>query len=418
MCRVTIRQMMTSTYRQARRGVAALFLGLSIASGPAAAQGLFDPAIRVNDRIITNFELDQRALFLTLLNAGPNPRELALNQLITERLQLDAAAFDGIGVPERAVIAAQEEFAARGEFSREELIEALEGQGVEEGTFRDFVRSGLVWREVVRARFGPRAQVTDQQIDRALATIPSQGGIRVLVSEIFLPAGTPQTEAASRRRADRLVELPDEDAFSAAARRFSVAPSRFQGGEVDWRPIEALPPEAAEQITRLQPGQITRPVQVGENLALFQLRDREDVAEGSVEIVSADYAEFLIPGGRSPEALAEAARVRQDVESCADLYEVALGLPENRLTRQTIRLTDLAPDVAQEIEGLDANEISTGLTRGGNLVVLMLCGRTVRDSGAVDRDLARRFLVNQRLETFAAGFLNELRTAAEIEILE
>ena len=401
-----------------RRVLGAMALALAIAPGAAAAQGLFDPAVRINDRIITNFELDQRTLFLTLLNAGPNPRDLARNQLISERLQLDAAAAAGIDVPEQAIISAQEEFAARGEFTREELIEALADQGVEEGTFRDFLRSGLVWREVVRAQFGPRAQVTDDQVDRALATIPSQGGTRILVSEIFLPAGTPQTEAASRGRAERLVTLTDEDAFSAAARRFSVAASRFQGGQVDWRPLEALPPEAAAQITQLQPGQVTRPVLIGERLALFQLRDREDVAAGSVEIVSADYAEFLIPGGRSREALAEAARVRRDVDSCADLNQVALGLPEDRLTRQTIRLTDLPADVAREIEGLDDNEISTALTRGGNLVVLMLCGRTVRESGAVDRDLARRFLVNQRLETFASGFLNELRTAAEIEILE
>lgn len=401
-----------------RRLLGALALALAVSQGPATAQGLFDPVVRINDRVITVYELEQRTLFLTLLNAGPNPRDLALDQLIRERLQLDAAAEVGIALPEQAIIDAQEDFAARGGFSREELVEALAAQGVEEGTFRDFLRSGLVWREVVRGRFGPRAEVSDEQVDRALATVPSQGGIRVLVSEIFLPAGTPQTEAASRGRAEDLVTLTDEDAFSAAARRFSVASSRFNGGQVDWRPLEALPPEAAEQITRLQPGQVTRPVLLGDTLALFQLRDREDVEAGSVEIVSADYAEFLIPGGRSAEALAEAARIRHEVESCDDLNTVAFGLPENRLTRQTVRLTELPADVAGEIEGLDANEISTGLTRGGNLVVLMLCGRTVRESGAVDRDLARRFLVNQRLETFSAGFLNELRTAAEIEILE
>ena len=34
----------------------------------AAAQGLFAPAITVNDQVITGYELDQRARMLTLLN--------------------------------------------------------------------------------------------------------------------------------------------------------------------------------------------------------------------------------------------------------------------------------------------------------------------------------------------------------------
>lgn len=390
---------------------------LALATLPASAQNPFEALFRVNGEPITRFDLQQRTLFLTLLNAGPDAPRIAQEQLINERLQTQAAAREGVTVPEEAIVAAQANFAAQGQFDRETFIIALAEQGVEENTFRDLVTSGILWRETVAARFGPRAEVTEEEIDRALAQVPSRGGVRVLLSEIILPAADPDSERASRVRADRLRGLTDADEFAAAARQFSVAPSRLVGGDIEWRAVEDLPPEVGEALRGIAPGQVTRPVALPNAIALFRLRDREEVPQGSIEIVSADYAEFLIPGGRSPEALAEAARIGRQVRTCDDLYGVARGQPSDRLRRQTVRLSALPGDVAREIALLDENEVSTNLTRGGNLVFLMLCQRTVRESTAVDRAQVRQVLTGQRLETFAAGFLNELRLAAEIEDL-
>jgi peptidyl-prolyl cis-trans isomerase SurA len=164
-------------------------------------------------------------------------------------------------------------------------------------------------------------------------------------------------------------------------------------------------------------GRVTRPIRLPNSVALFLVRGREEVREGSIEIVSADYAVYLIPGGRSPQALARAAQIEQSVRTCDDLYGVAVGQPAGVLTRQTVRLSELPADISREISLLDQYEVSTNLTRGENLVFLMLCERTVRDSTAVDRAQVRQLLTAQRLETFATGWLNELRLAAQIEEL-
>ncbi|HAV09469.1 MAG TPA: peptidylprolyl isomerase, partial [Rhodobacteraceae bacterium] len=57
----------------------------------ATAQGLFSPAYIVNDKIVTNFEIDQRAKLLTMLRAPGDPAKVAREQLIEERLKLEAA---------------------------------------------------------------------------------------------------------------------------------------------------------------------------------------------------------------------------------------------------------------------------------------------------------------------------------------
>jgi peptidyl-prolyl cis-trans isomerase SurA len=405
-----------TTRRLLFAGLAALVLGLGALAGPAVAQNPFEPVYRINGSVITRYELQQRTLFLTLLNA-PSPEQLARDQLVNERLQQQAAALEGVTVPEEEIIAAQSAFAAQGQFDRETFITALGEQGVEEGTFRDFVATGLLWRAAVSQRFRPRAEVTEQEIDRALAQTPSRGGERVLMREILLPAPDPDSEAASLARAQRLSQITDEVEFAAAARQFSSAPSSLQGGEINWRATADLPPEIQEALRGLPAGRTTRPIRLPTSIALFYLRDREEVREGSIEIVSADYAIYLIPGGRSPDALARAAQIAREVRTCDDLYGVALGQPAGVLTRQTVRISELPSDVAREISGLDQYEVSTNLTRGGNLAFLMLCERTVRESTAVDRAAVRQLLTGQRLETFAAGWLNELRLAAQIEEL-
>jgi peptidyl-prolyl cis-trans isomerase SurA len=405
-----------TTRRLLFAGLAALVLGLGALAGPVAAQNPFEPVYRINGSVITRFELQQRTLFLTLLNA-PSPEQLARDQLVNERLQQQAAALEGVTVPEEEIIAAQTAFAAQGQFDRETFITALGEQGVDEGTFRDFVATGLLWRAAVSQRFRPRAEVTEQEIDRALAQTPSRGGERVLMREILLPAPDPDSEAASLARAQRLSQITDEVEFAAAARQFSSAPSSLQGGEINWRATADLPPEIQEALRGLPAGRTTRPIRLPTSIALFYLRDREEVREGSIEIVSADYAIYLIPGGRSPDALARAAQIAREVRTCDDLYGVALGQPAGVLTRQTVRISELPSDVAREISGLDQYEVSTNLTRGGNLAFLMLCERTVRESTAVDRAAVRQLLTGQRLETFAAGWLNELRLAAQIEEL-
>ena len=115
---------------------------------PAAslAQGAFSPVAKVNDRVITGFELEQRILLNQLLRAPGDLDELSLEQLIDDRLRLDAAQAAGVSISEEAVDAGMEEFASRAQLTKDEFVAAIGQAGVEEATFRDFVRAGAAWR--------------------------------------------------------------------------------------------------------------------------------------------------------------------------------------------------------------------------------------------------------------------------------
>lgn len=397
----------------------AIFLGLSLALAPITAHcGPFDPVARVNGQVITQYELDQRVLFLRAMNIPGDLGEDALDRLVNERLQSDAAQRAGVSIGENDVLDGMEEFAARSGMSAEQFLEAIGRAEISKESFADFVRAGLAWRGLVRGLFSSRAQISDAEVDRAVALGSFGSGARILVSEIFLPADTPERQAAARQLAEEISRFRTASEFAAAARRYSVAPSARQGGQQDWVPIESLPEAYRNQILSLSPGQITEPIPLPNAIAVFQLHSIEESGRPEEEALSVDYASYMIPGGLSERAWAKAEDIMAQVDSCDDLYGIAAGQPEDRLRREVVPTAGLRGDIAAALEGLDENEVSVSLVSedGRMLVFLMLCGRTFAATQEVDREAIRQGLFNQRLASYAESYLAELRAQAVIEI--
>lgn len=411
-----------------------LWLLTALMAMPAAAQGLFETAITVNDTAITRYEIDQRARFLTLLRAPGIPEEEAREGLIEDRLRLSETRRAGITPSPEEVRDGMEEFATRANMDADQFIAAIGQAGVASETFRDFVAAGLAWRTYVRGLFGPRAQVTEAEVDRALSQgTNGRGSVRVLLSEIIVPAQGPEADrnqALIQRLSDTITT---EGAFAAAARRFSAAQTRGRGGRLEWLPIGQLPPALRASILVLAPGEVTDPINLGPGIGIFQLRALEETDGAAPETLALEYVSVLIPGGQTAAARAEAQTLRDSYDTCDDLYKPAQSLPPEYFSRTTLAAAEVPGDIALELAKLDDNEVSTALTRQGGdfLLYLMLCGRTLDaglddageprldENGAPvpqvdDRDQVRQRLFNQRLASYADSFLEELRADAII----
>ncbi|MFZ7090398.1 peptidylprolyl isomerase [Primorskyibacter sp. 2E233] len=402
------------------RFLARLATAVTLAIAPVGAvqvqaQGLFSPAIIVNDLVITGYELQQRAEMLRLLNAPGDLQKLAREQLIDDRLRLQASFEAGVRPSGEEILEGMSEFAERANLSRDEFIKVLEANNVSAETFRDFVKAGLAWRMLVRQRFAGRATVSEDEVDRALAADGSGSSVRVLLSEIIMPM-PPQQEETVRARAARISQMTSTSEFSAEARRYSATPSRGNGGRLPWRDIKELPPVLQPLVLALKPGEVTDPLPIPNAIALFQLRDIEETGYSAPEISSIDYAAYYMPGGRSEETLAKARVLQGRVDRCDDLYGIAKGQPAEVLERGTLPPAEIPTDIAYELSKLDAGEVSTALTRanGQTLVFLMLCGRTNKIAEDVDRQEFTLGLRNRRLTALADGYLAQLRADSRI----
>ena len=403
----------------ARSGRAALlacaFAAASLAPTAAPAQWLA-PVAQVDGMVVTGYELDQRTRFLTMLRAPGDVRALALDQLVNERLQTRAAEAAGVTVDDEAIRAGIEEFAARGNLSGDQFLQLVAQGGIAPQTIRDFVGAGLIWREYVRATFLPRVSISQAEIDAAMAEVVPEPGLRVLLSEIALPATDPATRRASEKRADRLVGL-DEPAFRDAATRFSIAKSRNDGGELSWTDVGELPPAVGAAVRGLQPGATTRPIPVEDEIRVYFLRDRDEVTGGTPATV-VDYAALLLAGGMNQSNTAAANKIRAEITSCDQLYDVARGLPPEQLIREEMRESAVPAPFGPELALLDPGEISTRLTTSnGAMVVLMLCQRGNELTKSTTEEAVGAQLRNQRVNAMAQAFIDEARANATIEIL-
>ena len=394
--------------------VATLALGASLA--PATAQNLFEPVAKVNNEAVTAYERNQRMAFMTLLRAPGDVRELVMDQLINEKLQLAEAERLGVEPDPEAVRQGMEEFASRGNLSVEQFLEMIAQAGIAAETFRDFVTAGITWREVARELFLEKVTITESEIDRAYAEAEPTPGQKFLLTEIVLPASSAASLKASRMRAERLAQIQTADEFSDAAKRFSIAPTRLNNGERDWVDLQALPAPVQAAIRNVGEGATSRPVVLGEDgVAVYFVRDRETVRTTNVGTLI-DYAAFFIPGGRAQAALAEAAEIRAEVQVCDDLYPIARGLPTEQLVREEIPSGAVPANYKAELDNMDPGEISTNLTTSsGSLVVLMLCNRRNDVPDSVSRTQVAESLRNQRIGALANDYLAELRANAVIE---
>ncbi|SMX35035.1 Chaperone SurA precursor [Ruegeria arenilitoris] len=387
---------------------------LTVAPQQAPAQSLFSPAIRVNQDIVTWYELDQRQRFLEILGIPGSSESEVREALIDERLRKQAMREAGIQPTPEDIQVAIDEFASRGQLSPDQFLKALADAGIDRETVRDYVSSQLAWRDYVSARFISQARPTDDEIDRAMGQTGG-GGLQVLLSEIIIPVNA-QTLAQAEALADEIARVETIDAFSAAATQYSAAPTRENGGRLDWLNVTNLPPALQPVILGLKNGEVTAPLSLPNAVALFQMRGLREVAASTPRFSKIDYAAYYLSGGLSPDTLQRAAELKEKVDTCDDLYGIAKGQPPEVLDRVSASPPEIPRDIALEIAKLDPNEVSTTLTRnnGQTLVFLMLCNRT-RDLGEdTSREDVANALTQQRLQAFANSLVEQLRADATI----
>ena len=394
--------------------VAAALVALSPAlpgapDGAASAQNLFAPRLYVNDKAITEYEVMQRALFMRVLNAPGDLETEALKALVEDRLRADEAERLGLKVTDKEVMDGMNEFASRANMTAEQLVGELQKVGIAPETYRDFVTAGLLWRKAVRARFTGMITVSDADVDKALAASARPRALKVLLSELVIPAQQGREQAAMDLANRLSQEIDSEGEFAAAARRHSGAPTAGGGGRLNWMPLSNLPPAIAGQILGLGAGDVSKPISVPGAVVLFQLRgvERDETAE-PID-VQVEWSEFLVP-----DDPAEIARIVAENHRCLDLMDDARGLPAEQLTQHKAPMSEVPGNIALELAKLDPGEISSALGGPGGRKLVMLCSRQAVMDPEPNRDQIREQILNQKLDGLAAGYLEELRAAAFI----
>ncbi len=148
--------------------VAMLALCLSAA---VPAEGELKIVVLVNDEPISAYDVVQRVRFIsatTRQKATEQLRKQVIDDLISERIQLQEAKKLTIAVAEKEIDASMGRLAQGSKMSAQQMQEALKQLGVSPSTFRTRLKAMIAWRAVIRRKFRRQIAVSQAEVDKAM----------------------------------------------------------------------------------------------------------------------------------------------------------------------------------------------------------------------------------------------------------
>jgi peptidyl-prolyl cis-trans isomerase SurA len=399
----------------------------------------------VNDYPITQYDVNQRAKLFIVTSGIQNPgaqqleqiRQQVLRALEDETLQLQEATKLKITVLKTDVDGAIAQVAMDNGMSAQQLEQTLTQQGVSMTTFRSSLTAQIAWQRLVGARYGGQVNVTDEQVDAAIARL-EEGADKPQfhVGEIFLSVDNPQDEAEVRQEAEQIAQQIGLGAvFPTVARQFSRAPSAASGGNIGWVQQGQLSPELDKVLSEMQPGQITKPIRAEGGYYILMLADRREPV-GTEEVQAPPppdpaagiplYRILLQLSPDSPPALrqqavtfAEQLRGSGAIRTCADIKPIvdqSQGLLSFDLG--VMKPADLAPEFAKAILETPPGGVSAPTPSDAGVELFVRCDpapRRVVAQKIPTREEMRQQMLDQRLGVYSLTYLRNLRRDGVVE---
>ena len=386
-----------------------IFLCLyAFSESKAQANFLLAAKIQVNNSVITQFELDQRAKFLGALKFTGNHSELAQTQLIEERLKQSEAQKLNISASDFEIEEALKRFASRANLTVKEFNKELKRLEIYPDTFRSYVETEVIWQKLVNKKFGAQSSVSNLQLQRAKSISKFEDTIQVLLTEIIIPFSK-DDRSEKENLANLLKQIKSTEEFSNAAQKYSKAPTATVGGRVKWQNFDRLPGIIKPLILGLSPGQVTEPIMLTKAIALFQLRD---IREIKIDRTQLELLDFI----KVKSDLKYLSFVQDNFHNCSDLEAIIGGQTKVTLTRKKLLSDEIPNTLVPVLDNLDQNESEIIVADGQSQLVIM-CERNYQlnsTTQTIEKD--KNLLQANRLKHLARSFLETLKDNARIVV--
>jgi len=393
------------------------------------AQEVFTAVAVVNDEVISRLDFEARLRIALLASGLPETQETinqisgpVLRQLIDERLQRQEARRLSIDVTEQEMEQGLAEMAERNGMTRDQFVNLLESNGAPVSSIRDQIRASISWNKLLGARVVPDVQVSEEEIDQTVERLASQGNqVRVRLAEIFLPFGGTTGQEEARELAERLLsQLAQGTNFQQLAVQFSQAPTAAAGGDTGFIAEAQLPPDLAEVVADMRPGELAGPVPTVNGYYIIAVIDREQSGPGGGDAASGDLRLtqilFDVEPGQEEAVLQRAEQATAGVNSCeaANALAAEIGVGGSGDIGE-VRLGNLPRELREMALNLPIGAASQPIFTGDSVLVLFVCERDI-EAGGVDRQFVSESMRRERIDMLGARYMRDLRRAANIDI--
>jgi len=424
---------------------AALMVGVSQAApvNPAPMQRSSQPQTLdrivavVNDGVITQNQLNSRVRSATSqlhrqkVQLPPQEilRQQVLDQMITERAQVQTAKEAGIQVDDSDLEQALVRVATNQKMTPQQMRQVVEKDGIAWPDFREEIRSQMMIARVREREVDARVNVSPGEVDNFLANQAATGsGEEVHLAHIIIriPEGaSPETLNKLRLKAVSIDEQAKSGRdFGQLAATYSESNDAMQGGDLGFRPLDSLPQVMSSAIANLKPGQVSDVVRSPSGFHIVKLIARK--GGSALPQIQQTHARHILIKVTEVTSEAEArqkinqvhSRLKngEDFAALAKLYSQD-GSAQKGGDLGWLYPGDTVPAFDQAMNALKIGEISNPVqSQFGFHIIQVLERRTTDVSQERQRQRATMALRQRKLEEANQEWIRQVRDRAYVEI--
>ena len=391
----------------------------------------------VNDGVITQNQLNARVRSATMqlhrqkvqLPPADILRQQVLDQMVTERAQVQAAKEAGIQVDDAELEQALIRVAANQKMTPQQMRQTVEKDGVTWLEFREEIRNQMMIARVREREVDAKINVSPGEVDNFLANQGAAGaGEEVHIAHIVIriPEGaSPETLNKLRMKAVSI----DEQAragrdFAQLAATYSESNDALQGGDLGFRPVDSLPQVMISAIANLKPGQVSDVVRSPSGFHIVKLIARK--GGSALPQVQQTHARHILIKVTEVTSEAEArqkiGQVHSRLKSGEDFAALAKLYSQDGSAQKGGDLGwlypgDTVPAFDQAMNALKVGEISNPVqTQFGFHIIQVLERRTTDVSQERQRQRATMALRQRKMEEANQEWVRQVRDRAYVEI--
>jgi peptidyl-prolyl cis-trans isomerase SurA len=424
----------TSMEKQlSKLGIKAPLLSAIMLAGAAMSQPAYaaDDVQRiiavVNDAVVSDYDISERVGLIMATTGDVSSEEQfkqlrtnVLEMLVDEALQLQEAFEKELPLEMESVEQRYAQLAASNNVSVEQFDASLEQMGASKISILSQMRAALAWEEVVDSQLRPFLAISETEVNSYQDRMTqNKGAPEYRIAEIFLSVKSSDREAETLQTAERLKEQVRAGAnFAEVARQFSETPTGAAGGDMGWMLAEQVNASIREAVVSMPEGGLVGPIRSSGGYALYTLIDKRRVMMADMDQTKLNLQQIVVPlNDRNPNELAAA--IQGDtgrISRCKDIpaFATMVGARDYGSLGE-LKLGDLPRELKTLVEPVKVGHATPPVKMGGDMRVLIVCGRTDPEFYEPSYVEIEDFLTNQRLAMMSRRYMRDLRRDAIID---
>lgn len=413
----------------------ALFLGTA---AHAAVQPLDKVVAIVDNDVIMQSQLDQRVKEVqqTIAKRGQDvPPASVLDQqvlerLIVENLQLQIGERSGIRITDEELNQAIGTIAQRNNMTVDQFRQALAHDGLSYEDAREQVRREMIISRVRQRRVAERIQVTDQEVKNFLKSPMGamQQSDEYRLANILIPtpdrASSEDIQAAGKKAVDIYNQLQQGADFAKLAIAYSSSDNALEGGDMGWRKAAQLPPPFDEELSRMNAGDVTKPVRIPTGFIILKVNEKRG---GNTVVTDEVHVRHILvkPSEIRTEEdtkklidkIYDRVKSGEDFATLAKTYSEDPGSALNGGDLDWINPQSLVPEFREVMANTPQGVLSKPFqTQYGWHVLEVLGRRAVDNTAKASEQQAMNTLRNRKYDEELQNWLRQIRDEAYVEI--